>query len=189
VRLYKDIEIWTYDPVDAQKYNLKLNTQFFFPEFVTQTIPSVNKYDCVFVGADKGRSKVIATCKNLLDRLGLKNFFLIADTSKYKVNPNRISYEEVLSLVKSSKCVVDLIPDAQTGLSLRPLEALFFEKKLITNCKSIRNHPLYNPTNIFILGEDNECDLFNFINGPIEKQSQKVKEYYSFNEWFKRFNS
>lgn len=188
-RLSKDIEIWTYDPVDAEKYNLKLNTQFFFPELVTQTVHAEKKYDCIFVGADKGRAKIIAACKNLLDGLGLNNFFLVANTSKYKTNPNRISYGEVLSLVKSSKCVVDLVPEVQTGLSLRPLEALFFGKKLITNCTSIKKHPLYNKTNIFILGEDSDADLLQFINEPIAPQPQSIKEYYSFNEWFKRFNA
>jgi hypothetical protein len=85
--------------------------------------------------------------------------------------------------------VVDLVPEVQTGLSLRPLEALFFGKKLITNCKSIKNHPLYNKTNIFILDEDSDADLLQFIKEPIAPQPQSIKEYYSFNEWLKRFNA
>jgi hypothetical protein len=187
-QIRKDIEVWTYDPVDAEKYNLKLNTQFFFPELVTQTAPSEKKYDCVFVGANKGRAKMIADCKKLLDKEELNNFFFVADPSRMKKNPSLLSYEEVLSLVKSSKCVIDLLPEVQTGLSLRPLEALYFDKKLITNYKLIKQQPLYDHKNIFILGEDNEADLLQFVNGPIAQQPQNLKEFYSFNEWLKRFN-
>jgi hypothetical protein len=186
-RLRADIEKWTYDPVDAEQYQLKLNTQFFFPELVAQTRPASKEYDCVFVGANKGRAKMIAECKRLLDKLGFNNFFLVADPSKIKQNTHLLSYEEVLSLVLSSKCVVELLPEAQKGISLRPLEALYFDKKLITNCKSIKNQPLYNKASIFILGEDDERGLGEFVREPASPMSRDVKDYYSFNEWLKRF--
>ena len=67
------------------------------------------------------------------------------------------------------------------------MEALFFEKKLITNNKDIKNYDFYNPSNIFILGENNIEDIKEFINKPYEKVEQKIIDYYDFEQWLSRF--
>lgn len=57
--LYKDlikesgIELWTFDPEDSIKYNLKFNTQFYFDTIKLQN--EELQYDILFVGKDKGR--------------------------------------------------------------------------------------------------------------------------------------
>ena len=67
------------------------------------------------------------------------------------------------------------------------MEALFLEKKLITNNKDIKNYDFYNPSNIFILGENNIEDIKEFINKPYEKVEQKIIDYYDFEQWLSRF--
>ena len=76
-------------------------------------------------------------------------------------------------MLSQSNCILDYNQEGQVGLTLRPMEALFLEKKLITNNKDIKNYDFYNPSNIFILGENNIEDIKEFINKPYEKVEQK----------------
>ena len=183
-----EVELWTYDAIDAAKYNLKMNTQFFFPELVCETEQYHTNFDCIFVGSDKGRYKILEKTKKELEDRFLKTFFLIAETGRFKNDKNRLSYYDVLSRVKASKCVIDILPEEQTGLSLRPLEALFFNKKLITNFKYIKKYPFYSPFRIFILGEDNINDIKKFMDSDLDfTYESKYKDYYSFRNWLHRF--
>ena len=88
------------------------------------------------------------------------------------------------------ECILDITSSNQVGMSLRPLEALFFSKKLITNNPSILNSKLYNKNNVYyfntnsVLGED----IKNFLARPYDDTySEQLKSYYSFENWVKRF--
>ena len=98
-----------------------------------------------------------------------------------------MSYDKYLELLSESNCILDYNEKGQSGLTLRPMEALFLEKKLITNNKDIKNYDFYNPSNIFILGENNIEDIKEFINKPYEKVEQKIIDYYDFEQWLSRF--
>lgn len=93
-----------------------------------------------------------------------------------------ISYFENIQNVSRCSCVVDITTE-QTGISLRPLEALFFDKKLITNNKSIKEYSFYHPNNIFILEEDDLRKLPEFVTTPVTAVSEKVKDEFDINSW------
>ena len=67
------------------------------------------------------------------------------------------------------------------------MEALFLERKLITNNTDIKNYDFYNHDNIFILGEDNINEIKEFINKPYKKIDQDIIDYYDFDQWLNRF--
>ena len=67
------------------------------------------------------------------------------------------------------------------------MEALFLERKLITNKTDIKNYDFYNHDNIFILGEDNINEIKEFINKPYKKIDQDIIDYYDFDQWLNRF--
>lgn len=102
-----------------------------------------------------------------------------------------MNYPSIINYIEHCKAIVDLIGHpTQEGLSLRPLEALFFKKKLITDNRAIKKTKLYNPNNIFILGEDPLVYLSEFIKSPYQLPSnyEEILNYYSFEEWTKRFD-
>ena len=98
-----------------------------------------------------------------------------------------INYNKYLNLVSKSKCILDFNINEQIGLSLRPLEALFFEKKLITNNSDIVNYSFYDKNNIFVIGIDEYKDIKDFLNKPYNKIDKKIINYYDYKEWIKRF--
>ena len=174
-------EFWTFDKNDAIKYHIEYN-----PQFYTRMVNLNNKKniinDVVFLGRTKGRKENILNIANLLEKQKLKTNFRIIENEK-----DFIKYDNYLEMISESRCILDYNQNGQSGLTLRPMEALFLEKKLITNNEDIKNYNFYNPNNIFILGEDNIEKIKDFIEKPYEKIEQKIIDYYDFKEWIKRF--
>mgnify|MGYP002614064182 CR=1 FL=1 len=190
--------IWTYDPFDAKKYNLKLNTQFYFKEELEVSANEYSKlerrYDVFFIGADKGRENELKKYASIFKQQNISYYLHLTkygysdkESDTYK---SPINYPTVIKYVRNCKAILELKNDSvQEGLSLRPLEALFFKKKLLTNNQSIINSKVYDPKNIFILGVDDIKQLPIFLDGDysISQNYDSLVKYYSFNSWAKRF--
>ncbi|BBH27393.1 hypothetical protein SG0102_23270 [Intestinibaculum porci] len=193
-------EMWTFDPVDAKKFNMKLNTQFFIEENLKTTsskVKSRSNCDVFYVGVDKDRAKLLAVLKKQFDENKISYDFNLVEYNNSGLHSNKydipykkpLSYEEVKEKCASSKVIVDLVADGQTGLTLRPLEALCLKKKLITNMKSIKKYDFYNPQNIFIIGEDKENRLSEFVSSNYDETNYDIyKNEYSFKQWLERFD-
>jgi hypothetical protein len=146
--------------------------------------------DVFFIGKEKGRSNDLKKIENRLINLGLSSLFYITANhprlrqKKYK---KHIPYEKVLDYVNESKAILDYYVDPHAGLSLRAMESIFFEKKLITNNQTISEYDFFNPENIFVLEKRNIGELKNFVDAPYVKISKSKKDKYSFEEWINRF--
>ena len=173
-------EFWTFDKEDAKKYNIKYNSQFYTKNIQLKSKPQ--EFDILFLGRAKNRKNEIIELKNKLEQQNLKcNFIVIEDEKDY------IEYDKYLDLISKSKCILDYNQKGQTGLTLRPMEALFFNKKLITNNKDIKNYNFYNSKNIFILGENKMEEVDKFLNTPSEKIHEDILNNYDFNSWVEKF--
>jgi hypothetical protein len=183
-------EIWSFDLDDCKKYNLNRNTQFFFSNIKLVNKPI--KYDVLFVGRDKGRLGSLLHLKKIFENIGLKcNFHIVSNSRFFNFSRNNIyskaiEYEKVLDLIMKSKAILDFVSIGQSGLTIRPLEALFLKKKLITNDKFIKNLDFYHPNNIFVINEENFEDLISFINLPYVDIRKEFVLKYDFYNWLKR---
>jgi hypothetical protein len=99
----------------------------------------------------------------------------------------RISYDEILTYISKSKTILDYVSEKQTGMTIRPLEALFFRKKLLTNDRSIVNRDFYKKENIFVIGIDDLKNLPYFLSYPYIELEKETRDYYDFNQWLERF--
>ena len=172
-------EIWTFDKKDAQKYHLKYN-----PQFYTNSIrlkKQQEEYDAYFLGRAKDREKTLKSLQNVLEKQNLKTLFKIV-YSKDDI----VSYSEYLNILSKTKSIVDIVATNQTGLTLRCLESMFLQKKLITNNKDIVNYDFYNPNNIFIIGKDDMAHIKEFIHSKYMEIDKKIKEKYEFESWLNR---
>jgi hypothetical protein len=193
-----DIEIWSFDKNDCHRYGLKNNTQFYFVKNASSLPNDYKKEfnDIIFVGTNKNRDHILESLLSIFESQGLSFFYYLVTSIKEKKKKSikwyylkSIKYTNLTELIRNCKAVLDIVVLDQVGLSLRPLEALYFKKKLITNCKSIKSEKLYNPNNVFILGEDNINKLKDFVNSPYdEKDFMILYKFYSESEWIKRFN-
>lgn len=177
---YPSFVLCTFDPEDAKKYNIRFVDTYYFNL----------KYDCekyesdfFYVGGYRpGREDILTTIKELTNNKYIYNFNLIKFDDKNK----GIKYADIISMISKTKIIVDLNRNGQNGLTLRPLEALVFKKKLITNNSNIINYPFYNKNNIFILGVDKMEDLDKFYNGVYLDISEELISKYYFENWLKK---
>lgn len=191
-----DCEIWSFDLGDVEKYSLKYNTQFFCYENLERLKPvdNLKAFDVFFCGTEKNRIKDLLIIEEEFKKYKVSYYFHIVKSSGYYKSTEGYDYKlpleygQYLYLIFKSKCVFDFVSSEQNGITLRPLEALFFKKKLITNQKSIMNMDLYNRNNIFILGVDDYSKLNDFINSDYDYTNQSYLETkYCFESWLNRF--
>lgn len=188
------VELWSFDKKDCKKYSLKYNTQFYFKEYIERYHTNLPKFNIVYLGVLKNEDRLIKvqTIEKKLRKENLKfKFFLVKGNEQFKgiKYSAKMKYSEILKIVSKSRCIVDITNLNQVGLSLRPLEALFFKKKLITDNNEIVKEPLYNKDNIFIFDNLTSKDISRFIKEPYNMTKYKeLIDYYSFEKWLQRFN-
>ena len=89
--------------------------------------------------------------------------------------------------MRQSRCIVDLMQQGQTGLTRRPVEALFWNKKLLTENQTITTYDFYRAENICLLTTDVECRIDSFMQAPMASVPSEVKEAYEVNRWLAHF--
>lgn len=113
--------------------------------------------------------------------LNLKNFsrFLLDDFYRYIyilrysnenhkfVQSDKIPFNLVQEIEANSKCILDIPPEKQCGLTIRSLEAIASSRKLITTNKMIFEEPFYHSNNILILNEFDSNNISDFLAKPI----------------------
>ena len=160
---------YTYNPYDAEKYGMKLTTQVYRRNW--NIVGQSTRCDFYFIGKSKGRRKKLELLRDELVGRGFSvDFRIFGDEPK-----EFIPFEKNVQLSMESCCIVDVVAkDNNAGQTLRPLEALFLKKKLLTNDASVIYCDFYHPDNIFVFDDDN-FDL-NGIEDFMKKSFCEIDE-------------
>lgn len=187
-------EKWTFCKKDASRFGILYNPTFM-P--VSGKIGKEEEYDIVFVGSGHGklyenREKILESLLEKCEKWRLKtSFHLWKGQNKEKCFSMKkvMNEQEYYDLVSKSKAILDIIEPSAAWMTLRPLEALYFKKKLITNNIDIIDEPLYDAENVFILGKNDIEYLPQFMSTPLKELNKDVYDYYTFEAWLDRFSS
>ena len=98
---------------------------------------------------------------------------------------NALSHDEIAALMKSSKAVLDINHPKQTGLTIRTLETLGANRKLITTNKEIVKYDLYDPVNILVIDRVNPFIDADFLKREMNQVPDAVLYKYSLEGWIK----
>lgn len=94
-----------------------------------------------------------------------------------------LPYRKLIEINKRSKCILDLPHAAQTGLTMRAIEALGLGKKLITTATDISNYDFYAAANVQVLhGEAPTIDRAFVEQAPAQVPGSVVHRY-SLDAW------
>ena len=187
-------EQWSFDADDCKQYNMHFNTQYYMAK--EADYDNLMKWDLYFVGSDKNRAELIKKIEQYCRSINLMaNFHVVADDSSKVSTEERfyrkpISYEDNIKNVIHSKAILDVPLKGQHGLTLRVLEALYFQKKLITFNSDVKNLVFYNGNNILVCHDETDIELIGyFLQQPYvdTEECVEARKYYSFKEWMKRF--
>jgi len=179
-------ECYTYnkDDTEGKKWesntNLKYNPQFYTKNIIIKK--SHIKYDILFIWRAKDRKNDIIKLSNELSAINIiTNFKIIEKESDY------IDYDKYLELLWKSKAILDYNYPIVSWLTLRIMEWIFFEKKIITNNFHITKYDFYDPENIFILNYNPINHLEKFLSEPYKTIKKEIINNYDFTSRIKRF--
>ena len=168
---------------------MNYNHMFYFPD---KCCKQECMYDAFFVGADKGRVPILKKMGEIFQENNLEVKLIVV--GKNKEQDSRISFQEenygyihYLELLKNSRCIIDIVQEGQEGVTIRIIEALMYEKKIITTNKNLKKYEFYSEDNIFIWGERSCEELIKFVKTPYKKIDEQLKKMYSFEQWLKNF--
>lgn len=146
-------EKWSYSEQDCKKYGLMYNTTFYWNKF-SEMKEREKKVDLYFIGKDKGRYQKIKELETGLTACGVRCLFQIIPTHMLKMKKglcSRIPYEKVLENLSKAKGILDIKVAPDAGPSLRPIEAAFYGKKLVTDNEEVKEMKCYDARNVLIL--------------------------------------
>ena len=171
----------TFDPQEAAEYGMKYAEQFFrFPSDAGNT--EEPKYDFFFCGERKDRSQRLVDLERKLSMMGYRCVFIVVSSDS-----QRITYLKYLEYVRQSRCLVDVQQEGQTGLTRRPIEALFFKKKLMTENRHITSYDFYRKENVFVMNSDGPVDaasMHHFLDEkPLVEIPIGIVARYDVNHW------
>lgn len=193
-----DVEFYSFDKEDAAEWNINYKNYFFNGVLAAEKyLHSANntKYDVFFVGKDKGRLRnIISFTKKLRDNKLTVDLNIIPSKDKYSdeekeyLSDTYLTYSQVLARSNNAKAILELKEAGQKGMTLRPLEALFLHKKLITADENIVYQDFYCKDNIFVLKDDFLVeDLAEFLSIPYKTVAEEIVNRYRLEYWLDDF--
>lgn len=163
----------TYDIGDSIKYNM-----IHFDEIESQIpISMSDNYplrDVFFAGAAKDRLSLLIDIYDNLDSNGISCYFFITNVkpkdriirSGIVYSDKGMTYKEMLYQTINSRVILEVNQSCVDGYTSRFLEAVIYNKKLITNNTAIRNNRYYNEKYIqcFVKAEDIDIQFLKTNN-------------------------
>lgn len=182
--------IYSFDPEQCALLDVDRLDQFFpFNEMSARELAarsgSVNQgRTCTFLGRDKGRASTLLQIAEALKNQGCElDFHIVGDKTTQVQSPHHVSaiypYRESLQMTINANVLVEVNQTGQAGYTLRVLETLFFDKKLLTTNARVKQEPFYDPARFFVWGVDLTSDLPRFLAARPAPVSAEVLYRYS----------
>lgn len=91
--------------------------------------------------------------------------------------------KKVVKLMSMSKTILDICDVRQAGLTMRTIETLGMQKKLITTNHDIVNYDFYNQNNVLLIDEETTILEEDFFKSPYVDISDEIYLKYSIQKW------
>lgn len=191
-KIDRDIcEIWSYNKRDCERYGLKYNTQFYCQQNQWNGTEHIEQ-DVYFAGADKGRTEMLYQLKEKFVEENITYKFILTainGSQETKIEYSKpITPQENIDNIQHSKVIIDIVDSSQlSGFTMRPFEAAFYHKKIITNDPNVRNLLFYSSANFFVWGVDDDNRLKEFVDSEFVPIPGEKLAYYHYAAWLERF--
>ena len=195
--------VYSFDKTDS------VGNVHFLPLFYTEkysviaNYPAETDYFCAYVGtAHPNKLKCV---NEMSAKLGekhpnqfiyhyipskLKFYYHKLKDPEYKhvhlsdLTTEKVSINDIVSILSRSVCVLDAPQAGQTGLTIRTIETLGAKKKLITTNETIKDYDFYRPENIYVYTPGEDFDFSSdFFTKPYEELPEEIYEKYSIKSW------
>ncbi|MCM1368804.1 MAG: hypothetical protein NC204_00345 [Candidatus Amulumruptor caecigallinarius] len=155
----------SYDKADCQEYGM----EFHPTVFSHVDIPKNNKprSDVFFIGKDKGRQQLLGQIYDKLTATGFNCLFILLDVperermykGKIRYIDRELPYAETLEYVECADCLLELMQPGAVGSTYRMLEAISFNKMLLTNNAAMLESEYFSPEYVSIFNSPDDIDI------------------------------
>jgi len=190
------MRVCTFDEGDARAYGFEAVPQVYrHPDGALMAHRRASGRRVFFVGKDKRRSRMISDIIIMLGRQGIgHDFHILRDknTVEYPAlkpyyTDELMPYRDYCAKAMQAGCMLEILQTGQTGMTMRTLEALFFNTKLITTNAEIRNLHIYSPANIYVLDGRENRTIRDFLDCDCCPLPRRAVEMYGIEHWIKMF--
>lgn len=161
--------VLTYNPEDAKKYGyIKVNACFSKLDIACD---ANLKSDICFIGQPKDRYELLRSIQDYIGKKCKTNFIVVGDSSRnddgIKIAKEYINYEKYLQNEISSNCILEILKGDTGGATFRCWEAVYYNKKLLTNWKGLTSFDYYDPKYMRYFEQVKDIDI-DFIKSDID---------------------
>lgn len=196
-------EVYSFEPGDCDAYGLTFRPLFYSDAYTLLPAEPENgfEYDACFIGSVHQPSKFEAV-KSICDTLEaqgmrvFKYFFMPSKSAEllrkttnsiyrgieFKYKP--LSINQIISVYRRTKAVIDSPQSNQLGLTIRTLETLGARRKLITTNADVKNYDFFEFGDVFIVNETVLPDRA-FFSRPYSELPRDIYESYSIHAFVK----
>lgn len=187
--------ILTYNRNDADAYGFDM-IRPLIPDYSDIEVDNdIESSDVFFVGQDKGRLDDLINIYDLCTNNNLRCDFYIMGVPEEKqiyregIKYNKwMDYKSVLSHIKQTKCIVNLIQKGSSGITMRDYEAIGNGKLMITNNELISKTELYDEKQIIWINElETQIDRIRKGYNPRHNIAQQYDEEH-FYKWIQEIS-
>ena len=197
--------VLTFDPEDAEEYGLILRPLFYCKEYEAEVVnKSDYRYEVAFIGtAHTIRPRIAMQLADQCAKRGKESFYYLflphplvflynkvfnpayRTVRKADINFKSLSAKEVQAVYDDCRCILDVEHIAQRGLTMRTIEMIGSNRKLITTNKSIEKYDFYNKNNICIIDREKPVVREDFWESEYEPLPQEILKRYSLRAFVK----
>lgn len=196
--------VFSFDRNDVEKYQ-KIN---FLPLFYGREFErsaqrqGTPAYDACFIGTiHTDRYKILENILENLEKNGKKVFVFCYYPSKFlyflrslidpgfrKFGKKHISFSgmslvEVVNRISESSAIIDINRPNQLGLTMRTIEAVGAQRRLITTNPDIVNYNIFNPDSILVVDRESPSIPSSFLQSSKTPFEEEARKKYSISTW------
>ena len=172
----------SYDENDAKKYGMLFHNEV--ESKIQLKSPDRFQYDVFFAGRAKKRLSQIVAVYDVLEKAGLNCFFYIMSAKKEErigrkgiiYTDKLLTYRQMLEYNMQSRCLLEINQEGAIGYTARFLEAVMYNKLLLTDNMSIVNTPFYNPNYIQCFSQIENINT-SFVNKDVKVDYSYKNEF------------
>lgn len=164
LKAFKWNMILSFDKRDCDKYGFTFIGNHYY-SVVGSITPLKIKKDIVYVGRQHpgdGREKIIKDVYSKIKNSVNCDFSIVGGRklpAGIKTPNTVISYTELTNKIRKSNCILEILQEGQYQQTIRPFEAVVYNKKLLTNNPNITKFKYYNPKYMHYFKTSDDIDI------------------------------
>lgn len=193
---------FSFDPHDESANGFRFRPLFYINEYAGIAKKKDYVYDLSFIGtAHSDRLRISEQLERIIEKNGgcsykylyLQSkklwFYLKMHDPNFKkthssdFNYTSLSTQATIDVISKSRIVLDIQHPRQTGLTMRAIEMIGAERKLITTNAAIKDYDFYSPQNIYVIDREKPFVDKDFLDSKYEPISSELYHKYSIDGW------